>query len=146
MGDPDEPYPVLRRILPFSTAAVVIAALYVGWTFYSRWSGEREAERAAHEREAESAQQTLDLLGGGGLKVLTFYGSPMVIHRGKASTVCYGVTGAKNVHIEPEIEPVKPSLSRCIQAFPRQTTTYTLSADDGAGHGVNQSFVLTVIR
>ena len=146
MPEKDEPFSMLRRILPFTTAGVAIAALYVGWIFYSRWNDEREAVRARQDREVKAAQQTIDLLGGDKFKILTFYGWPGVIRRGQHATVCFGVTGTKKVRIEPQIEPIKPTLSYCMQATPRKTTTYTLIAEDGAGHTAQQSFDITVQR
>jgi hypothetical protein len=38
------------------------------------------------------------------------------------------------VSFDPPIGEVWPSLSRCVEVHPKKTTTYTLRADDGAGH------------
>jgi hypothetical protein len=144
MPESDESSSLPRRILVFTTVGVAIAALYTGWVFFSRWNDNQAAARARQEREAATARQTLDLLGGDELKILTFYPSASAIRRGQAATVCFGVSGAKSVRIEPEIEPIKPAISRCIQASPRKTTTYTLIAADGGGHTARQSFDLAV--
>lgn len=106
---------------------------FTGWIFYSRWNDNQAAVRARQEREAQSARQTLELLGGDELKILTFYPLRNTVRRGGTSTVCFGVSGAKSVRIEPEIEAIKPVISRCVQASPRKTTTYTLIAQGRRG-------------
>jgi len=138
------PFDVLRKILPFLSVTILIATVYVGWTFYSRWSDEKDAVRAESDKEAAAAQKTLDLLGGGGFKILAFYAYPGAIHRGMNSEICFGVSGAKLVKIEPGVEPVKPALNQCLSVSPKKSTEYTLTADDGKGHTAKQSFVLEV--
>ena len=48
--------------------------------------------------------------------------------------ICYGVVNAKNVAFDPPIDSVWPSMNRCVDVSPQKSATYTLSADDGAGH------------
>src|SRR5439155_14332237 len=62
------------------------------------------------------------------LKILQFYASPGQIFFGDQATVCYGVEGAVTVRIEPEVEQIKPSLSRCIVVAPKKDTAYRLIA------------------
>jgi hypothetical protein len=64
-----------------------------------------------------------------GPKITLFYASPPTIALGERSLLCYGVEEATAVKIEPELEPIKPSFSRCIEAHPKVTTTYRLTAE-----------------
>ena len=49
--------------------------------------------------------------------------------------LCYGVVNANEVRLDPPVEKVWPSLSRCFDVAPTKTTHYTLSAE-GADHKV----------
>jgi hypothetical protein len=124
----------LRKALPFLIAGVLVAAAYDAWVFYSRWSYARDAELQRQAKEASDARRTLDLVGGGGLKLGAFYASPGAIRRGEQSSICFGVFGAKSVRIDPHIEDLRPAIQHCTQVSPKKTTEYVLTADDGAGH------------
>jgi hypothetical protein len=137
---------LLRRILPFLAVAVVAAVLYDVWTFYSRWSDRRHAEQARQEQEASDARKTLEMLGGGQLKILDFYASPTSVKRGGQTLLCFGVNGATRVRIEPHIEDVRPALSHCMQISPGADTDYKLIAEDAAGHRATQSVTVKVVR
>ena len=136
--------PLLRKALPFLTVAVLLAAAYDGWYFYSRWRDGRETERTRQAKEAEQARRTIDMLGGGQLKILTFYATPGAIRRGEHANICYGVYGAKSIRIEPPVEELHPAVSHCLQVSPTSSTEYKLVADDGAGHTTSERFVLQV--
>ena len=123
----------LRRVLPYTTFALILAAAYTGWTLYSRYSAGQEAGERARETEAREDQKTVDQFGGGKLKILSFYASPNVVRAGQRVLVCYSVVNATEVSITPEIEPVKPSITRCLEVFPKESVTYTLKARDAAG-------------
>ena len=133
---------LLRRVLPYTFAALVVALLYAGWTFYSRWAEARRVDREEAARRLDFDQKTLNMIGPD-LKILTFYGPPS-IRAGMPALICYGVANAKSVRIEPGIESLAPSLGRCVNASPRQTTEYRLTAEDGAGHRVSQAIVVKV--
>jgi hypothetical protein len=134
----------LRKALPWLTAAIVIVVAYDGWIFYSRWSARQQARELALQRAAENARRALQVVGGGGLKILSFYATSRSVARGGKANVCYGVTGAKTVRLEPDVERLHPSLSYCFQVAPERDTKYRLIADDGAGHTATESFVLQV--
>jgi hypothetical protein len=125
---------------------VVVAVVYDGSIFYSRWSRGRDSERSQARAEAEQARKTLENLGGVKLRIMTFYATPGVIRPGSHATICYGVVGAKTVRIQPPVEEVWPALSHCLQVTPREDTEYKLIAEDAAGHSVSQSFVLKAAR
>ena len=128
----------LRRLLPYTWLLVVMALGYAGWTIWSRRQDSARVEREAREEEARRAAEVVRLTGGGELKILSFYGTEHLI--------CYGVANAKTVRIEPHVEDVKPSLSRCLEVRPTKPTEYKLTAEDGAGHKVERSFVMPAAR
>lgn len=124
----------LQRIPVIMPIVVLIAALYAGWIFYSRWNAAHEAKRAAAAQEVERIRKEVELNGGSELKITALYASSGVVRRGQALQLCYGVVNAKNVAFDPPIPDVWPSMSRCVDVAPKKSTTYTLTADDGAGH------------
>jgi hypothetical protein len=129
----------LRKILPYTTVAVVAAALYTAYTFYSRSDEQARVEQAATQREAEAGRDSLNRVGGGDLKILQFLATPAVVKHGGSAKLCYGVAFAKTVRIEPETEAIWPSMGRCIDIKASKTTHYTLTAEDGRGHKAEQS-------
>lgn len=136
---------LLRKSLPFLTVGIIVAVAYDGWLFYSRWRDAREGERASREKETGDARRTIDMLGGGRLKILHFYASPGAIRRGERANICYGVYGAKSVRIEPHVEELHPAVARCLQVSPSTSIRYKLVAEDSEGHTAIQSFVLKVV-
>ena len=137
--------PLIRRLLPFSTAALVLALLYAAWTFYSRWNRNRSIEQAA---EAEKARANAEIVRkyAGDLQILSFYTTAGTIRRGEKTLLCYGVVSAARVRIDPGVEPLKPSLSRCVEVSPAADTSYTLTAEDDKGHSVTASLPVRVRR
>lgn len=129
---------------PYLIVAVLVAVAYDGWIFYARRRDARRMAEARQASEAAEARKTIDLLGGGSLKILSFYASPAAIHRGSGANLCYGVYGAKSVKVDPPIEQLYPAVARCFQVSPSKTTEYTLTAEDGAGHKVTQTAQLHV--
>ncbi|HVW08133.1 MAG TPA: hypothetical protein VHC90_06100 [Bryobacteraceae bacterium] len=144
--DPEERPSRLRRVLPWVGLFVAAAAIYDGTIFYSRWSEGREAARAQSAREAENARKFLQVVGGDEVKILTFAAYPSTIRAGQRSNLCYGVSGAKTVRLEPAVEEVWPSLTHCMMVSPRRDTKYKLTAEDGAGNAVSQSVTVQVKR
>jgi hypothetical protein len=131
----------LRRILPI---ALILAAGYTGWVMYSRHQFEREAEERAAAREAERNRKIVDLYGGDKLTILSFAATAGVVRPGQRVGLCYGVSNAIRVKIEPGVEPLRPTLSHCTEAFPHKTTTYTLTAEDKAGKVASASLTVSV--
>lgn len=130
----EEKKTLFQRVPLIMPIFVLIAALYAGWIFYSRWSADREARKAAETQAIERARKDVELNGGTRLQIRTLYASPGEIPRGDSSQICYGVANAKNVSFDPPIANVWPSMERCVDVSPKKSTTYTLNADDGAGH------------
>jgi hypothetical protein len=123
---------------------IVAGAIYDGWILYSRSSENREAAHAASEKEASHERKTLDAYGGGGLKILDFYAAPATVKRGAQTNLCYGVTGAKTVRMEPAVDAVWPAVTRCVQVSPKKDTEYRFIAEDGAGHSVTNTIAVKV--
>ncbi len=131
----------------YTGALIVVLAVYVGWIVFSRWNENRTLERKAREaaaaKQREQDKNTVEQMGGNELAIQSFYGNPSV-KRGQAAQLCYSVANAKRVTLEPRSSPVWPSYSRCIDVTPTETTTYTLTADDAAGHSVSRTFTVKV--
>jgi hypothetical protein len=73
-----------------------------------------------------------------------FYANPGAIRRGESAQLCYGVANAKAVKLEPQSNPVWPSLSRCVEVAPAKTTIYTLTIEDAAGNTKSQTLEVKV--
>jgi len=136
---------IIRRLLPFVTAAVVVAASYTIYVFASRWSENRRLENAAAQAARIKAQREIaQIYGDGELKILNFYAAPGLNSRGQKALVCYGTANATSVRLDPGVVPMYPALSRCFEVAPPHDTRYTLVAEDGKGHTAQASFVLQV--
>ena len=139
---------ILKNPLLYTSIAVGIGLLVVGWIMFSRWQDNRAIERRSREeksqKQSESDRIALEQLGGKELAIQHFYASPGAIHKGDSVQLCYGVANAKTVTLEPQTESVWPSYARCVNASPAKTTTYTLTIADGAGKTQTQSLQVTV--
>lgn len=133
-----------RSFLVYTSLALVVAGLAVGWIFYSRHQQNRAIEeKAAAQKRADDAK-SYQMLGGNQFAILSFYVGPSSINRGDETRVCYSVSNAKSVIVEPPIGEVWPSYGRCVQVTPSRTTTYKLTIDDGAGHSKTATATVSV--
>jgi hypothetical protein len=143
-----EPKSGLRNPLLYSSIAVAIALLYVGWVFFSRWQQtrviEQKTKEEAAQKQRENDRASVEMLGGNEFAIQMFYASPSVIRRGESARLCYGVSNAKTVKLEPQSNPVWPSHSRCVEVAPTKTTTYTLTIEDAAGSTKSQAVEVKV--
>jgi hypothetical protein len=135
---------LLRRLLPFTTVLMIMAGLWTGWTLYSRRQSAEEAERQSRQKQAEANQRLVAAFGGDQLTILGFAADPGNVSAGGRVLMCYGVSNAVKVRIEPGVEPIKPALSHCLDVFPRKTTTYTLRAEDGKGNTKSASLTIRI--
>jgi len=136
----------LAALLPFTTVAMILAALYVAWTFYSRHESARKDQEAieAKQREAEKHQANL-IFGSGEVKFTMFSADKGMVSRGESAHLCYGVVNATTVKIDPPVnEPVKPTNRHCLEITPRQTTTYTITASNDKGDTKTSSLTVHV--
>jgi hypothetical protein len=127
----------VRTLVRIMWVPVLLVALYTGWVLWQR-----------HRSAAPPpAPVTHDLLAkyGDQVKIVQFYASTGTIARGGKALLCYGVLNAKMVRLDPPVEKVWPSMSRCFDVRPDGTTHYTLTAE-GADHKVSESLDITVQR
>lgn len=143
---PPNPSSRLKAILPYTTVLLVLALLYVAWTFYSRYQDNREAVKAAAEKKAQQEKDTNSrIFGSGEVKINQFSADTGLLERGQTTQICYGVVNATTVTMEPSVgEALKPSWSHCSQISPKKTTTYTITAADNAGHKKTASLTIQV--
>lgn len=147
-GEPDYPRKSdspLRKVLPYTTVMLVIAALYVGYTFYSRHQADVEAQARIAAQKQEAEKRTVDaVFGDGEIKFTTFYIDTRSLKRGDTARLCYGVVNATSVKIDPPVEQLKPTYEHCFEISPKKTTKYTITAEDGKGHSKSESLELPV--
>lgn len=130
-----EPRSGARNFLVASALILLIGGTYVGWVFYSRWEANQAIAKRAAEKQRAQNQETFEAMGGNRFEILSYSADPAAIDAGEKSSLCYSVSNAKTVKIDPPAdEPVWPAFQRCVHVSPRKTTTYTLTIDDGAGH------------
>jgi hypothetical protein len=139
---------VFKNPLLYSSLALAIVALVIGWILFSRWQENKQIDRqsaqAKSEKQRENDRTALDQFGGKELDIQSFYASPGAVHRGESVQLCYGVANAKTVKLEPQPNPVWPSYSRCVDVTPAKTTTYTLTVQDAAGNTKSQTVEVKV--
>ena len=133
---------MIRRLLPYTTVLTVLAALYVTWTLYSRHEIAAESERQTKQKQADADRKLVAAFGGDQLTILGFNAAEREIPARGGALLCYGVSNAAKVSIEPGVEPIKPALSHCLEVYPKKTTTYTLKAEDAGGN--TKSATLTI--
>jgi hypothetical protein len=144
-GTPDPgPGNGIRVYIAVSAVVLLLAVSYVGWVFWSRAHDTQiMEERVAAQRRAQDAQ-TVEAMGGNRFEILAFYANPAVISRGDSADLCYSVSNAKSVTLEPQSNPVWPSYEHCVSVSPHKTTTYMLTATDAAGHTKSQEITVEV--
>lgn len=139
---------IFKNPLLYSSFALAIVALVIGWTLFSRWQENKQIDRqslaAKREKQKEDDRAALDQFGGNELDIQSFYASPGAVHPGETVQLCYGVANAKTVKLEPQPNPVWPSYSRCVDVAPTKTTTYTLTVEDAAGNTKTQTVEVKV--
>jgi hypothetical protein len=143
-----EPKSPLKNPLVYSSAILAIVGVAIAFIMYSRWQDTRTRTREVAEERAEKQREqdrtAVEQLGGKDFAILDFYASPRTIHRGESAQLCYGVSNAKTVTLEPQPHPVWPAADNCVDVSPKKTTTYTLTIGDGAGHAKSQTLDLPV--
>jgi hypothetical protein len=135
----------LRALLPYTTVLLILAALYVAWTFYSRNESSRRAQAAIEAQREESRKRVVDqIYGSGEIKFSTFGADSGLLHRGETTELCYGVVNATAVKLDPPVADIKPSYHHCLEIAPKTTTTYTITAEDGKGNKKSESVTVRV--
>ena len=83
-------------------------------------------------------------MGGDRFDILNFFPYPGEITRGDSTMLCYSVSNAKSVTLQPQSNAVWPAFERCVSVSPKKTTIYTLTATDAAGHTKSATVTVTV--
>jgi len=145
LDDPNrKPLSGFRNPMLYTSLIVSLAALYSGWILYSRRQTAHELEEKAKAEKLAMDQKIVDSLGGNSFDILNFYASPPVIQHGETAQLCYGVSNAKSVRLEPQDNKVWPSFMRCVNVEPKKDTIYTLTAEDGNGNTKTATVVVKV--
>jgi hypothetical protein len=118
---------------------VAISLLYTGWIFWQRHTAETQPPPARVERDPLAKY-------GKALKILQFYTMQPEISAGQKALLCYGVVNATAVRLDPPVESVWPSVSRCFEVKPAKTTRYTFSANGADGATASESVEIIVKR
>jgi hypothetical protein len=143
-----KPFSGFRNPLLYTSTLLIIVLVYVGGTFYVRRQQNREIEQrnaaATAAKERRNDELTVEQLGGNEFKILNFYATPSVVHAGEPVQLCYGVSNAKTVKLEPQTNPVWPSVSRCVEVTPKKTTEYTLTIEDGNDNSKTSTLTVQV--
>lgn len=136
---------IVQKLLPFTTVAMLAAMLYAGWTFYSRHQDSVRMQQEIDDKQQAARKKVVDqVFGSGEIKFSNFSVDSGQLKRGQTAQLCYGVENAKSLKLDPPVEAVKPSYQHCLEIAPKKTTTYTLTADDGAGHTKSLSLEVKV--
>jgi hypothetical protein len=103
----------------------------------------REAQQKAEKRRAED-RLAIEQLGGSELAIRSLSLAPPRIHSSERAQLCYDVSNAKTVTLDPSQGQVWPSHSRCVDLSPLKTTRYTLTMTVAAGKSTVQTVELEV--
>ena len=86
--------------------------------------------------------------GSGGedhpVAIVQFYAASPMLPRDESTSLCYGVEHATAVRIDPPVASVWPAFTRCFPVAPKETTTYTLTAEDTRGRTVSRAVTITL--
>ena len=134
-----------RRPAPFVIVVIAVSVFFLGWVALTRGSARTQSE-AVGTATAQRNAQTVAYYGNGQLKVLSFYANPAEVKRGSRTLLCYGVSNASAVRIEPAVGETWPSTGRCMEVTPAKDTEYKLTAQDSAGHEETRTLSLHVTR
>jgi len=129
----------MKALVRIMWIPVAISLLYMGWVFWQRHSTETQAKPARVEGDPLAKY-------GKTLKIVQFYTSQGEIAAGQKALLCYGVVNATAVRLDPPVESVWPSVSRCFEVKPAKTTRYTLTAEDADRKTAVESVEIVVRR
>jgi len=127
----------MKMYTRISAVVLAIALIYLLWVFWSRAQQNRAFQQQAAAKAAEQRArdaQTFQGMGGSSFAILSFFATPASIGRGDESQLCYSVSNAKTVSIDPPVGDVWPAFDHCVSVRPSKTTTYKITITDAAGH------------
>jgi hypothetical protein len=129
-----EPRAGMNWYVVITLIVLLIGAVYIGGVFYSRWHSTKAIEEHAAEKERSNDGKVFQAMGGDKFDILGFYAYPAIINRGDSTSVCYSVSNAKSVTLEPQTNAVWPAYSKCVSVSPKKNTIYTFTATDDKGN------------
>lgn len=141
---PEQERDTLRKAVHYFWYAIAAVAVVIAGMFAYRWEQNREAVQQAAEKARQLAAADAELMGGNRFDILQFYAYPAIIRPGDSTSLCYGVSNAKDVKLDPPVATMWPSLMRCVTLNPKKTTDYTLTIADAAGHTKTQTISVSV--
>jgi hypothetical protein len=145
--DASAPTKNLKRPQAVISILILVAGAYLAWVFVSRHHQTRAYEERVRDQQAEKQHQAdqaaIEQLGGDKFEIQMLYATPQ-IKRGETAQVCFGVSNAKSVTLEPQSNPVWPSHNLCVDVKPTKTTTYTLTAMAADGKSLSQDVTVAV--
>ena len=133
-----------KIVIAFSSLTAILGGGYLFWTFNSRKEADAQFQKKVDQKEVEAGRRFRAAYGNDEVKIVGFVIQPAEIQRGKEAKFCYGVLNAKVVRLHPPIDDVHPAMSYCFNAAPKQTTTFTLTAEDAQGKSVQATAVVRV--
>jgi hypothetical protein len=77
-------------------------------------------------------------------RITQFYATAPRLAAGEKELLCYGVANAKNVWLSPPRQELSAALSRCVDVTPKETTTYTLTAEGESGPPATSQLTVTL--
>src|SRR5579863_5232030 len=77
-------------------------------------------------------------------RITQFYATAPRLAAGEQELLCYGVANAKKVTLSPPSQEISAALSRCVEVTPKETTTYTLTAEGETGAPASSQLTVTL--
>jgi hypothetical protein len=77
-------------------------------------------------------------------RITQFYATAPRLAAGDRELLCYGVANATTVWLSPPRQELSAALARCVEATPRETTRYTLTAEGEGGPPATSELTVTV--
>jgi hypothetical protein len=133
----------MRKMFRYTWILLGLIVIYLGLVYYSRWS---KNQAWLEEQEKANKRSLSKVYGDGSLAILNFYTTAPSIRPGETAQLCYGVSGAESVRIEPPVQNVWPAYSRCIEVAPKSDTVYRLIAKDAAGKTVTAEAAIKISK
>ena len=132
----------MKRVHPYLWLIFLAALVYAGWVLAR---GPASGSHSSGARpKVSGATGDHNPADADGVKILQFYARDGVVTEGEKTVLCYGVSNARSVRIDPPVEGVGPALTRCVEVQPKRETHYTLIAEGSDGRTVSQSFDVRV--
>ena len=136
---------MIRRVFRYTWIVLILAGIYLGWTYYSQWILNKEIRQQLEESQKSQDRSISDHYSSD-LSILNFYVIPQAVHKGETAELCYGVSNAESIRIEPPIDNIWPAYSRCVEIAPANSTIFKLTASDAEGNTVTSETFVNVIQ